>query len=123
MLHWLGPLSLSYSHPYSYTSSSSSSYYSLIINHFPTVVFLCSNNYRVSLRDFVPETMEPIPKPKPAPRRRGRIGLPHVIRDPLFGGYDRGYGGLGLPSFLLRFKYRYVSPDVQRRLDNHLLHK
>jgi membrane associated rhomboid family serine protease len=46
-----------------------------------------------------------------------------VIHDPLFGGYDRGYGGLGLPTFLLRFKYRYVSRDTQRRLDEHLLHK
>ena len=72
------------------------------------------------------ETHEPaVPyhKPEPAPKRRGRIGLPHVIHDPLFGGYDRGYGGLGLPSFLLRFKYKRVSSDVQRRLDEHLLHK
>ena len=72
------------------------------------------------------ETHEPaVPyrKPEPTPKRRGRIGLPHVIHDPLFGGYDRGYGGLGLPSFLLRFKYKKVSSDVQRRLDEHLLHK
>ena len=46
-----------------------------------------------------------------------------MIHDPLFGGYDRGYGGLGLSTLLLRFKYKKVPHDIQKRLDQHLLHK
>jgi membrane associated rhomboid family serine protease len=64
----------------------------------------------------------PHSKPTPAPRR-GRIGLPQVIYDPLFGGYDRGYGGLGLSTHLLRFKYITVPRRVQQTLDSQLLHK
>ena len=58
----------------------------------------------------------------PWKRQRDRIG--ERIKDfTLTGGYDRGYGGLGLPTLLLRFKYKDISKADQKRLDQQLLHK
>ena len=65
------------------------------------------------------EEAEPVAKKG----KRRRIGLPNIIADPLFGHYNRGYGGLGLPTLLLRFKYKDVPKRVQQKLDDALLHK
>ncbi len=46
-----------------------------------------------------------------------------LFTDPLFGGYDRGYGGLGLPSRLLQIKYKEIPDRVLEDLDSSLLHK
>lgn len=76
----------------------------------------------------LPPTLPTIPdeerlSPPPSELKHRRIGLPAIIHDPLFGGYDRGYGGLGLPTLLLRFKYKECPQRVQRQLDDALLHK
>lgn len=41
----------------------------------------------------------------------------------LSGGYLGGGGGLGAITRLLNFKYKNMSPEVQKELDNKLLHK
>lgn len=63
------------------------------------------------------------PKAPSSPLKKRRIGLPSIIHDPLFGGYDRGYGGLGLPTHLLQFKYKECPHSVQLELDRQLLHR
>lgn len=41
----------------------------------------------------------------------------------LSGGYVGGVGGLGTITRLLHFKYKNMSPDLQKELDSKLLHK
>lgn len=41
----------------------------------------------------------------------------------LSGGYVGGGGGLGAITRLLNFKYAKLRPEVQKELDNKLLHK
>ena len=102
-------------------------------SHTHTHTHTLSHRYAPSLPPLIeePSTIPKKPSPEPeaplsppsSPVKRHRIGLPAIIHDPLFGGYDRGYGGLGLPTLLLRFKYKQCPPSVQRELDKQLLHK
>ena len=41
----------------------------------------------------------------------------------LSGGYFGGSGGLGTITKLLNFRYKNMSPSLQKELDNKLLHK
>lgn len=66
--------------------------------------------------------MPPEEEPQPPPTaKRGRIQ--GIFYDPLFGAYDRGYGGLGLTSFLLRIRYKKIADSTLQELDKSLLHK
>ncbi len=67
-----------------------------------------------------------IPDNKPQHGRRNKIG--QRFKEgwealTLSGGYKRGFGGLGLPTLLLRFKYSGLNDETKKNLDNQILHK
>ena len=72
-------------------------------------------------------------KPTPGRLRRNRIlqrlkegfedAQEGIDKYTLSGGYNRGFGGLGLPTYLLRFNYRGLDKKDKELLDDQILHK
>ncbi len=62
---------------------------------------------------------------KPKSVRRNQIKEAKKVWDKvtLNQGYVGGAGGLGAITKLLHFKYKNLSPKLQKQLDNKLLHK
>ncbi len=70
------------------------------------------------------EAMEGPPKPVSVTHQHRRDRIRERLQGlTLSGGYRRGYGGLGLPTLLLRFQYKGLTEEDKKRLDSQILHK